>query len=237
MNSFPSGQESDKLIMHEEYIVVIQDIMQVTHDVRRFRFEKPVGYRFKPGQATEVAINKDAWKEERRPFTFTSLNNDPFLEFTIKIYSDHGGVTNELGKLKVGDQLIIHDVWGAIEYTGPGYFIAGGAGITPFIAILRQLSKENKIADNILFFSNKTERDIILRDEFTSMMGKNAVYIVTDEPTSTYLHDFINEDFLKKHVPDFSRKFYVCGPPKMVESINETLVRLGASAESVVFEK
>ena len=223
--------------MNEEHIVSIESIEQVTHDVKRFRFEKPKGYRFTPGQATEVSINKEGWKEERRPFTFTCLNEDPFLEFTIKIYSDHPGVTNELGKLKVKDQLLIHDVWGAIEYKGPGYFIAGGAGITPFLAILRQLTKENKIGENVLYFSNKTERDIILKDELSKMMGKNFINIITDEPTSKYVRSFINEEFLKKNIKDFSRSFYVCGPPKMVESLTETLVKLGANTESVVFEK
>ena len=223
--------------MHEEYIVSIKKIEEVTHDVRRFQLEKPKGYQFNPGQATEVSINQEGWKNEKRPFTFTSLNEDPFLEFTIKIYSDHEGVTNQLGKLKVGDQLMIHDVWGAIEYNGPGYFIAGGAGITPFIAILRQLAKDGRMDNNILYFSNKTEKDIILKDELTSIMGKNAIYIVTDENSSKYLNGFINEEFLKKNIKDFSRKFYVCGPPKMVESLNETLVKLGASPDSVVFEK
>jgi len=223
--------------MNEEYIVSIKNIEPVTHDVRRFRFEKPTGYSFTPGQATEVSINKENWKEERRPFTFTSLKEDPFLEFTIKIYSDHPGVTNELGKLKENDQLIIRDVWGAIEYKGPGYFLAGGAGITPFIAILRRLHKDGKIANNVLYFSNKTEKDIILKDELSRMMGKNAVYVVTDENTTKYQSAFINEEFLKMHIKDFSRNFYVCGPPKMVESLNETLAKLGAKPDSVVFEK
>src|SRR5918911_84291 len=165
------------------YTVKILDIAPVTHNVKRFRFEKPEGYHFNPGQATEVSINKSDWEEERRPFTFTCLNNDPFLEFTIKIYSDHNGVTNELGKLVLGDELIIRDVWGAIEYKGSGYFIAGGAGITPFIAILRQLRRENGLDGNKLFFSNKTERDIILEEELSAMLGKNAVYTITDEPS------------------------------------------------------
>ncbi|HEY6976275.1 MAG TPA: FAD-binding oxidoreductase [Chitinophagaceae bacterium] len=219
------------------YKVKIFSIAKVTHNVRRFRFEKPEGYHFNPGQATEVSINKPGWEEERRPFTFTCLNDDPFLEFTIKIYSDHNGVTNELGKLIVGDELIIRDVWGAIEYKGPGYFIAGGAGITPFIAILRQLYKENKLEDNILFFSNRTSKDIILKDEFNKMLGKNAVYIVTDEKGSNYLNEFINEEFLKKYVKDFSKHFYVCGPDAMVQDINNTLVKLGAVPDAVVFEK
>jgi predicted ferric reductase len=86
----------------------------------------------------------------KRPFTFTSLNDNDYLEFIIKIYDSNDGVT-ELGKLKQGDELLIHDVWGAIEYKGEGVFIAGGAGVTPFIAILRQLQAENKIANNKLF--------------------------------------------------------------------------------------
>jgi predicted ferric reductase len=60
----------------------------------------------------------------------------------IKIYLDHEGVTNKLGSLNAGAELILHDVFGAIQYKGPGVFIAAGAGITPFIAILRSLFKE-----------------------------------------------------------------------------------------------
>jgi ferredoxin-NADP reductase len=223
--------------MSEEHIVKIRNIEQVTHNVKRFQIEKPKGYSFHPGQATEVAINKPEWKAERRPFTFTCLNKDPYLEFTIKIYKDHPGVTNELGKLKVGDELLIHDVWGAIEYKGPGYFIAGGAGITPFIAILRQLHKENKLQDNILFFSNKTTKDIIIQGELTAMLGRNAHYIVTEEKNSQYGSDYINEAFFKQNNVDLSKHFYVCGPDKMVQSISEILVKLGAQTEKVVFEK
>ena len=127
-----------------EHIVTIRSIEQVTHDVKRFRFDKPAGYSFVPGQATDVSINLPEWKDELRPFTFTSLNDDPWLEFTIKRYKDHKGVTNKLHELTPGDQLVIRDVWGAIEYKGPGYFLAGGAGITPFMAILRQLKKDER---------------------------------------------------------------------------------------------
>lgn len=217
--------------------VKILSIKNVTHNVKRFRYEKPEGYSFNPGQATEVSINKPGWEEERRPFTFTCLNDDPYLEFTIKIYTDHDGVTNELGKLVVGDELIIRDVWGAIEYKGPGYFIAGGAGITPFIAILRQLYKENKLEDNILFFSNRTSKDIILESELTKMLGKNAVYTLTQESNLKYLNERIDDNFFKKHINDFNKNFYVCGPDAMVQQITNTLVELGAIADTVIFEK
>src|SRR3982751_6393024 len=99
-----------------EYTVKILSIEPVTHDVKQFRTEKPEGYEFVPGQATEVSINKAGWEEERRPFTFTSLNEKPYLEFVIKGYKDHDGVTNQLHQLQKGDELIIRDVWGAINY-------------------------------------------------------------------------------------------------------------------------
>ena len=102
----------------EEHIVKILNINQVTHDVKRFRVEKPKGYAFVPGQATEISINTRELRDEKRPFTFTCLNTDPYLEFTIKIYSNRNGITNELGKLKEGAELIIWDVWGAISYKG-----------------------------------------------------------------------------------------------------------------------
>jgi hypothetical protein len=101
----------------EQHIVKILSVQNVTHDVRAYRIEKPSGYRFGPGQATDVSINKEGWREEKRPFTFTSLNEYPYLEFTIKSYHDHPGVTNQLYQLKSGDELIIHDVWGAIFHS------------------------------------------------------------------------------------------------------------------------
>ncbi len=220
-----------------DHIIKILETENVTHDVRRYKCEKPAGYHFVPGQATEVSINKPAWKDEKRPFTFTCLPDVPYLEFTIKSYTDHAGVTNELYKLQKNDELIIGDSWGAIEYKGPGYFLAGGAGITPFIAILRKLAQDNKIQGNKLFFYNKTTNDIILKDELTNILGESAIYIVTAEKTDQYYSGYIDEEYLKKNITDLNKHFYVCGPPAMVESISTILNKLGAKADSVVFEK
>jgi ferredoxin-NADP reductase len=220
-----------------EHIAKILSITPVTHNVRAFRLAKPEGYRFEPGHATDVSINKEGWKDEKRPFTFTSLNEWPYLEFTIKIYSDHDGVTNQLGKLQAGDELIIGDVWGAISYKGEGYFIAGGAGITPFIAILRQLNKDHQIKGNQLFFSNKTARDIILQEELSRILGGNAHYILTQENKGSAGGQHIDKDFLSREIADFTRPFYICGPDKMVSDLTAILAKLGAKPEALVFEK
>lgn len=219
--------------MSEKHLVKILSTENVTHDVKRFEVEKPRGYAFIPGQATEVTINKAGWQDKRNPFTFTSLNEWDHLEFTIKIYDQYDGVTHQLGLLKPGDELILHDVWGAIQYKGAGVFIAGGAGITPFIAIFRQLYKEDQIGSNQLFFSNKTAADIILKEEFTKMLGQNFINTLTQEKVPGYDHRRIDEAYLKDRIGDFNQHFYICGPDLMVQEVQQALKNLG-SPESVI---
>lgn len=220
-----------------ETIVKVISTEYVTHDVKRFRLEKPEGYVYEPGQATELSVNKAGWEDKRSPFTFTSLTDAPYLEFTIKIYPERQGVTNELSKLVAGDELVLRESWGAIEYKGPGYFIAGGAGITPFLAIFRQLSREGKAVENKLFYSNKTDKDIILTDELRSILGENAHFTISRQKDSLHDQRRIDEAFLKAEVDDFKKHFYICGPDPMVLAIAETLEKLGANADSLVFEQ
>ena len=220
----------------EEHIVKILSIDRVTHDVLRFRIEKPDGYSFIPGQATEVSLNTPELRNEKRPFTFTCLNSEAYLEFTIKIYPSHKGITNELGKLNPSAELIIRDVWGAISYKGKGVFIAGGAGITPFISIFRDLRTKNEIPGNKLIFANKTLADIILESELSEMLGNEFINILSDEKVDNYYYGMISEDFLKNQLGDLNRKFYVCGPPPMMDAVLKQLANLGVGENSITLE-
>jgi ferredoxin-NADP reductase len=220
----------------EEYIVKILEIEQVTHDVKRFRIEKPDGYTFIPGQATDLSVNTPEFSTKKRPFSFTCLTSDPFLEFTIKIYPDRRGVTNELMKLQPGSELIIRDTFGAISYRGKGAFIAGGAGITPFIAIFRHLREINEISGNLLLFANKTKSDIILEDEFREMLGNDFINILSDEKADGYYYGFINEGFLKTTIKDLNTNFYLCGPPRMMDLVLKQLSDLGVGKNAITIE-
>jgi ferredoxin-NADP reductase len=217
--------------------VEILSVAPITHNVRRYRLAKPPGYRFEPGQATELSIDLDGYREKKNPFTFTALNDADYLEFTIKSYFDRDGVTRKLWELGPGDRLLLRDVWGTITYKGPGTFIAGGAGVTPFIAILRRLARDGALAGNRLIVSNRTEADIILRDEFEAMEGLDHDWVITDDPATKLYRGRIDEDFLTHHITDFAQNFYVCGPDKMVADLRELLGRLGARTDAVTFEK
>ncbi len=220
-----------------EHKVKILAIENVTHDVKSLRLEKPNGYGFTPGQATDVAINKPGLTDQKRSFTFTSLNKWDYLEFTIKIYNDHNGVTKEIGKLKPGEELIIDDPWGAISYKGEGIFIAGGAGVTPFIAILRELDTKNQIGNNKLIFANKTEADIIRKDEFEKMLNKNFINILSHQKSDKYHFGFITEEFLKSVFKNLNQYFYLCGPDPMIESVEKILMDFNVDKSYIVKEK
>lgn len=209
----------------------------VTHNVRHYRVEKPKNFHFGPGQATEISIDKPGWATEKRPFTFTSLQDEQTLEFTIKSYRDHPGVTNALWGCEAGDYLLLREVFGTIQYRGPGTFIAGGAGVTPFIAILRHLNAKGGLAGNRLIVSNRSERDIILRDEFEQMTGLETLWTVTADPKSKLLQERIDGAFLKAHIKDVAQHFYLCGPDAMVADLRAALETLGADVSSLTWEK
>lgn len=219
------------------YTVKIQQILPLTHDVKQIKVEKPDGYSFISGQATDVAINKKEWKDEKRPFTFTSLPEEDQLEFVIKSYRDHEGVTNQIDKLAAGDELIIEDSWGAIQYKGKGVFIAGGAGVTPFIGILKSLQAKGELVGNRLIFANKTAKDVVLESYFRDLLGDSFISILDKEEVSGHEFGMIDKAFLKKHIQDFTQKFYICGPDPMVKAISASLKELGADPDEIVFEK
>ncbi len=220
-----------------KHIVKVLEANFITHDVKRFVLEKPPGYTFIPGQGTDISINLPEWKDKPRPFTFTGLNKWDYLEFMIKIYPEYHGVTDMLGKTNVEAELIIGDVFGAIQYQGPGIFIAGGAGITPFMAIFRELYDKKKLRGNRLINSNKTIDDVIMGTEIQKMLKTDFINIFTREQVIGFVSRRIDRKFLIENVVDFGQNFYLCGPASFVSDISKLLLDLGVNVKALVIEK
>lgn len=84
--------------------------------------------------------------------------------------------------------------------------------------------------------SNKTKGDIILEEEFRSLLGGNFINILSDEKVDGYGYGHITEDFLKANVGIGNKKFYVCGPPPMMDAIEKLLVNLQVDKKSIIKE-
>lgn len=220
----------------------LRSISSVTHDTVQLTLPKPDGYTWSPGQATEVAIDREGWREEKRPFTFVNDPDGDTIEFVIKSYPDHDGVTKRIADLSAGDDaLLIDDPWGAITDAGPGVFIAGGTGITPMLGLLRARARgegqgQPGLEGCTLIFANETKADIILHDELAAMDGLKTVFPLSQEKAEGHPHGRIDGAMLDAQVDDFSQVFYVCGPPPMEEAVTALLKERDVPDERIVTE-
>lgn len=208
----------------------------LTHNIIRLKLEKPEGFGFRPGQAIELTIDAKPYLSDAAPFTLTGLHTAPNLELIIKVYPQHNGMTLGLSKLNEGDSLWISDAWNSFSYKGKGTYIAGGSGITPFIAILRDLNANGGVNGQTLIFANKSEKDIFLKNELSAIKGLRFVNILSEEKVGGYGYGRIEKDFLQDHILDFNHFFYLCGPGRFSLDIKEQLIGLGAD-ESKIFSE
>ncbi len=221
----------------KKHIVKVLKTGFITPNVKRFVVEKPKGYKFVSGQATDISVNESKFRKESRPFTIVSVNEADHLEFLVKFYPEHSGLMERLLKIKAEDELIVHEAFGTIRYKGPGLFIAGGTGITPFIAIFRQLELDDQLAGNTLLFGNRTAEDIIWKDELKEMMGVDCVNVleISNDPERTT--GFIGSKLLKQYKTGEKGYYYICGPDKFTIIIVKHLLNLGVKQSQIVFEK
>jgi len=215
--------------------LTLRSIEPVTHDTHHLVFDRPDGFEYKPGQGVELSLLKAGWEDEGRPFTPVTLPHEETLEFVIKSYPEHDGVTEQIGKLSPGDKVRIKGPFGAISDEGPGVFIAGGAGVTPMIAILRNRLDENGTLDgSTLVFANKTADDIIWRDKFEAMDGLTTAFVV-DSPGADVPQQRLTRDYLRQFVEPETR-CYLCGPPPMMEAVRTALQDIGVGSDQIVEE-
>ncbi|WP_324753334.1 FAD-binding oxidoreductase [Roseovarius sp. Pro17] len=216
--------------------LTLKEIEPVTRDTHHLIFDRPDAFEYAPGQGVELHLLKDGWEKKGRPFTPVTLPNEPTLEFIIKSYPDHHGVTEQIAKMEPGDEVKMKGPFGAIADKGPGVFIAGGAGVTPMIAILRQrLHEHGTLAGSTLVFANKTEADIIWRDKFEAMEGLKTAFVV-DEAGASVPQQRIDRDYLRQFVEPDSH-YYLCGPPPMMGAVREALHDLGVEDTQIIEEK
>ena len=215
--------------------LTLMDISPVTHDTYHLVFAKPDDFDFEPGQAAELTLDEKGWRDEDRPFTMTSLPQDSTLEFVIKSYPDHEGVTAQIPDLKPGDQVMLDGPFGAITDHGVGTFIAGGAGVTPFIAILKKQAAAG-VQGSHLIFANDTKADIILKGLWDSLKGLKTTFVVKEGDDPSLRTGEVDKDLLSEVVTDLDQPFYICGPGGMVDAVRDTLREMGVKDDKIITE-
>ncbi len=218
------------------YRAELTEIAPLNDTVIRIRTTRPEGFSFRPGQYCDLAIDRPGFQDETRPFSFTGTPDESSLEFVVRVHRSHRGVTAELRNLEPGSGLLLDEPEGTISYRGPGCFIAGGTGITPFLSIFRTHGGEADFATSSLLFCNKTESDHFLVDELAALFGSRVRFLVTHEPSQRFESGFIDIDLLRG-CADPASLFSVCGPDEMVKEVTTGLAALGVPDQNIIIEQ
>jgi len=202
--------------------------------------------RYYPGQYLDIHI---PGHDEHRSFSMASPSApDGSLEFVIKRYP--GGHFSGLleGSLAVGDKLELTGPYGTFTLRAssdrPLVFAAGGAGMAPILALLRQMAESGNEREVRFYYGARTEGDLICAAELATLHEQlPALTFVPclsdtwpahwDEATTGFVHDVVG-----RHEDDLAAcDVYLCGPPPMIDAALELLEARGVPSEQIFYDK
>ncbi len=218
----------------------ILEIIKRTHDAKSFRFPRPEGFDYKPGQYILVSLTVEGSVVTKPLSLSSSPSEKDHIEFTKKL-TGHP-FSNVLDNMNIGDSAVISGPFGKMTFEGEHekiVLLSGGIGITPMISICKYCTDMHLDANIVLIYSNRAENDLVFRKELDEMMHSNnnlkIVYTLTRASESWIGHrERISESIIINEVPDYRRRrFYICGPPEMVHSMEETLASMNIQKEMI----
>ncbi len=208
--------------------------------------ENHSGLEFDAGQFAWINIGHSPFSLYENPFSISSAPAaGDGLQFVIK---ELGDFTRRVGQIKPGTKAYIDGPHGNLTVSGcdhPGIaLIAGGVGIAPLLGILRQLHLDKDNRPTTLVYGNRIEEQIAYRDELDALArdhGTRIVHVLSEPkdkwtgPTGMVDSHLIRETF---SAPEMRRWLYVvCGPPAMMESVENTLIEIGVPSQLILSER
>jgi len=229
--------------MPEEIKAKIKEIIRRNYNVKSFRLEVSEPRDFQAGQFLSVTLQNNP-KLKRYLSISSSPTEKCYLEFTKKLTQSDFSQT--LDKLKAGDEVTLQYPFGNFILDTAAAkiaFLSGGIGITPIRSICKYVVDQKIGTDIVLLYSNRSVRDIVFKEDFDAMQKdypllRVAHVLCETEPGFKCTVGLITSGVIKNEIPDYGqRKFYLCGPPPMVEAMRKILTDgLGLPEERIVRE-
>ena len=146
-----------------------------------------------------------------------------------------------------GEFLLPKDDPDNVEYI----FVGGGAGMAPLRSHIMELFKTLKTGRKVSFFygARALVEAFYLEDfaEIEKEFPNFKFYLALDRPdpaadaagvkyTAGFVHNVMYETYLKNHETPEDIKYFMCGPPMMVASVNKLLDSLGVPPENILYD-
>lgn len=224
-----------------EYEVVYLETRPCAEGVASFRFSRPEGYSFTPGQFFSLTLVTNDGAESKF-FSHADAPADAAIEMTTRLSDSL--FKRALVELQPGATVTVSGPRGRLgvpEGADSIGFLTGGVGITPAHSIIRDAMQRSTGLDIVLIYGNRDEQCIPYGDEFRGYAEAGALlYVETlDHPGAGWQGEsgFITADLVRRHVaqPE-DRHWIVAGPPPMVDAMKRVVADLGLPSESVFYE-
>lgn len=236
--------------MIEWRIGTVRTVVDETPSVRSFTLDVPEWAGHRAGQHVDVRLTAEDGYSVERSYSIASAPAAGAVEITVERIPD-GEVSAFLhDTVVVGDRLELRGpiggyfVWEAAT-GGPLLLIAGGSGIVPLMAILRERSRGASPVPARLLFSSRHYEEIIYREELASLAarsdGLDVIHTLTrsQPPGWTGFGRRIDDRMLAEVAAPLGvdAKVYICGPTALVETAADALSRLGWPPDRVRTER
>lgn len=228
------------------YVLTLKVKRLIARDTYEFEFETTTPLKYVPGQYMEWTLPhpKVDNRGNRRYFSLSSIANES-PSFAIKYYTPPSSYKAHLIMMPVGATLSATSLAG--DFTLPKetntslVFVAGGIGIAPFRSMVRQVVADKKKVEITLIYVNKTADEVCYLPlwEEAKAYGVSTHFCLTDKdnlPTPWHgLTGHLTPEIIKSVLPKWqSSTYYISGPQRLVESVEEVLKNIKIPKNQIV---
>ncbi len=229
----------------------------VAENVKSLTFEVPEWLGHKTGQHCDIRLTSETGYQAQRSYSIANapVAGSKLIEFGVQLL-DNGEVSPYLWNLALGDKIEIkgplggHFIW-STDMPGPLVLIAGGSGIVPLMAMLREhVAQKEKITEStrdlVLLISARTKEKVpyyIELEEYKNQYPNIKIFYTLTENTPAGWTGFsrrVDKEMLAEIVTGLLDKMpmtYICGPTGFVEAVANTLVEIGINPHSIKTER
>lgn len=221
------------------HMLKLIDRQEIGKDIYNFTFKTDKVFKFKAGQYMEWTLGhkKTDNRGNRRFFTIASSPTEQEIHLGVKFYDHPSSFKKKMLNMQLGENIVAAQLAG--DFVLPRnqneklVFIAGGIGITPFRSMLKYLLDNNEKRSIIMFYSNRTEDEIVYEDvlyDAWKKLGISILCTLTDKTPQdwTGYKGYITPEMIMREVPDYKQRiFYISGSHVMVSSFKKSLAELG----------
>lgn len=218
--------------------VVFEQKQELVPGIWEFYFkpERPLDYI--PGQYVDLRLPHEHADNRgaSRTFSLTSLPDEPFISFAVKIETPCSTYKQVLRALQPGDTATITDAMGDVvlpkDPRVPLVFVAGGLGIASFVSSTRWLTKHKERRPITLLYAVRNEGDILFEDIFNAYQFPIKRTLFTPGQRPVRISAALIAEQL---VPD--SLLYISGSERFVEGLRQELQRdFGVPNEKIIYD-